>query len=164
MPALKYCSIGVLVAPILWFGGLHAVRRQPSLLPFVVTLPFCVAAALLQRRFAESLAGPLAIALGIGWGGLVGSLLARRVRAASWLARTGLVVLVSALLAAASNPWTLDNTSGYMQRKAATGRDFPNTSTMAKQEAALAAFLENQCAQLGSASDLAVSLPDAPRP
>ena len=147
-PVLKYCGIGVLLAPIIWAGWLVAVRRQPSLLPLLVTLPVCVVAALLQRRFAESLAGPLAIALGLGAGALFGSLLSRRVSIMGWMGHARVHVPVALLLAAAMHPWTIRNARAFMAREAATGLQFPNTSPMAKQEAALAAFLENQCAGL----------------
>ncbi|QDV08746.1 hypothetical protein Poly30_43000 [Planctomycetes bacterium Poly30] len=163
-PILKYCGVGVLVAPVVWFGWLFAVRHQPSLLPFVFTLPFCAVAALLQRRFAESLAGPLSICLGIGFGSMVGAWVARGAAGASWLRRGGVAVLVAALLGAALHPWTIRNTWLYRANAAAGGFAFPNTLRVSKAEAALAAFLENQCAQLGSNADSAVPRPEAPRP
>ncbi len=145
LPLLKFAGIGVLAAPFVWFSWLRAVGRMPSLLPLVVVLPVAVVAALFQRRFAESLAGPMAVALGSWLAGWMVAAWSRRTASAdqsaapSW--KLTLAVILGATFAAALNPWTLRNTRGFLQREASTGAAFPNTSPSAKKEAAVARFL-----------------------
>ncbi len=142
---LKYCGIGVLAAPLILLSWLRAIGRMPSLLPMLVTLPIVVVAALLQRRFAESLAGPMAVALGASLGtwlaaGIVG-LLSRRGSGSMSPLKLALAVVLAMAASTALNPWTVRNTRSFVQREAETGMAFPNTSPIAKKEAALARFL-----------------------
>jgi hypothetical protein len=139
-PFLKYCGIGVVAAPLVWLGWLRAVGRMPSLLPLLAVLPVAVIAALLQKRFAESLAAPMAVALGT-W--LAGGMLAAWSRRRKSLPIIALSVVLGAVLAAALHPWTLGNTRRFLQREAQTQLAFPNTSPKVMKEAALARFLLN---------------------
>ncbi len=139
-PLIKFCGAGIVVAPIFWFGWWRAVGRQPSLLPLLLTLPVCIIAAWLQRRFAESLAGPLAIGLGVWVGVIAGAVESGREKAGS-KGRLGAIALLAGVLALCLNSTAVSNIFKYRARAEASGGAFSNASPIAQREAELAAFL-----------------------
>ena len=59
-----WLGYAALLAPVAWGFGLAALLRRPSLLPWLVALPVFGVQALVQRRFADAAAVPMAVVLG----------------------------------------------------------------------------------------------------
>jgi len=60
----KWLGWGVFLLPLVWLAAWRS--RAPALLPWVTAVPALLAMALLQRRFGDGLAAPMAVLL--GWG------------------------------------------------------------------------------------------------
>ena len=67
-----WMGFGVLLLPWAWWRGLRAtLRGDTQWLPWIVVVPPLLLQALLQRRFADALALPMAVLIGAGLVGLV---------------------------------------------------------------------------------------------
>lgn len=66
--AFEWMGFGILLVPVVWGCGVwHFIRkRERTFLPWLVFLPLLFVQALLQRRFADVLAVPMAVVL--AWG------------------------------------------------------------------------------------------------
>lgn len=153
---VKFAGAGVLAAPLVAFFAARQARRVPAWLPVALTIPVLVVAALLQRRFIESLGAPFSAALG-AW---VVYTVPRIPRAASLsaLAVTGGILIHFSTLRTA---WGYRARTDSQESSAALQDPrFPNVTPVAAQQRALAEVLEVLRSDLdsrrgGSPDDLA---------
>ncbi len=135
---IKFAGAGILMAPPVAFFAASQARRVPAWLPVALTLPILVVAALLQRRFIESLGAPFSAALG-AW--LVYTV-PRIPRAASLSALAvagGILIHFSTLRTA----WGYRaRTSSLESTAAIQDPRFPNVTPVASQQRALAEVMD----------------------
>jgi len=88
----RWLGLGVWLLPLVWLFALRS--RQSALLPWLVAVPALLVLALLQRRFGDGLAAPMAVLLGWGAAQLVAASGARS-RSVAVLALAVLVPVLS---------------------------------------------------------------------
>lgn len=131
-PLTKFLGWGIVALPFAWWAGWIrlARRRADGLLPWLVAVPPLAVLAIAQRRFADGLAGPMAVVLGWGVARLVSALEARRAtgRPVVW------AVLV--LLPLLANPSPVRTSWARLVH----GADFVETPALARQRGERALF------------------------
>ena len=130
-PLTRWLGWGVVLLPLAWWHG--ARRREGALMPYLLAVLLYLLMALFQRRFAEGLAAPMAVLLGVWLSHLTRSLPERRLL-------HGLLALALAL-PLVSHPNTVSSTLS----RSDTGPHFLQTLSVERERG-----LRGLCAFLGT--------------
>ncbi len=130
-PLTRWLGWGVVLLPLAWWHG--ARRAGGALLPYLPAVLLYLLMALFQRRFAEGLAAPMAVLLGVWLGHLTRSLPARRLPHA--------LLALALALPLVTHTATVSST---LSRSTAASR-FPQTLTVERERG-----LRGLCAWLGT--------------
>jgi hypothetical protein len=123
-PLLRTLGFAGFLLPLGWIVLLGAVRKgEFELLPWVVALPLLAVQAFGQARFAEGLALPLAVGLGVALARAMSARLPQKVPFAARMALAGVVALalVWPALVRSVERWPLRNDALRSERPATIG-------------------------------------------
>jgi asparagine N-glycosylation enzyme membrane subunit Stt3 len=116
---LRWLGWGWVLLPLAWW---HAARRPGgALLPFLLATVLYLALALVQRRFAEGLAAPMAVLLGVWFAHLARGLSARRAHLT--LASLALTLPLLAHAGTAASTWSRSTTASRFPQTLAVQRE-----------------------------------------
>jgi asparagine N-glycosylation enzyme membrane subunit Stt3 len=130
-PLTRWLGWGVVLLPWAWWHG--ARRTKGDLLPYLLAVLLYLLLALFQRRFAEGLAAPMAVLLGVWLAHLTRSLPQRRL--------PHVLLALAVALPLVSHPGTVSSTLS----RSSAGARFPQTLSVERERG-----LRGLCAWLGT--------------